>query len=115
MKISISIGSAYYDGEDWEGMVELVQAADRLGVDAAWSAEAWGMEAVSSLGYLAAKTERIGLGSGIMQITARVPTMAAMTALSLAWIVPMFLRNVALFLLVENISRWNLMIKHLKK
>ena len=84
MTISISIGSAYYDGEDWEGMVELVQAADRLGVDAAWSAEAWGMEAVSSLGYLAAKTERIGLGSGIMQITARVPTMAAMTALSLA-------------------------------
>jgi len=84
MKVSISIGSAYYDGDDWEGMVELVQAADRLGVDAAWSAEAWGMEAVSSLGYLAAKTERIGLGSGIMQITARVPTMAAMTALSLA-------------------------------
>jgi F420-dependent oxidoreductase-like protein len=84
MKVSISIGSAYYDGDDWEGMVELVQAADRLGVDAAWSAEAWGMETISSLGYLAAKTERIGLGTGIMQITARAPTMTAMTALSMA-------------------------------
>jgi len=84
MKVSISIGSAYYDGEDWEGMVELVQAADRLGVDAAWSAEAWGMETVGALGYLAGKTEQIGLGTGIMQITARAPTMAAMTALSMA-------------------------------
>jgi F420-dependent oxidoreductase-like protein len=84
MKVSISIGSAYYDGDDWEGMVELVQAADRMGVDSAWSAEAWGMDTISSLGYLAAKTERIGLGTGIMQITARAPTMTAMTALSMA-------------------------------
>ncbi len=83
MKLSISIGSAYYDGSDWEEVVEYVQAADRLGVDSAWSAEAWGMEAVSSLGYLAHATENIKLGSGIMQLSARTPAMAAMTALSL--------------------------------
>ena len=84
MKASISIGSAYYNGENWEELVELVVAADRLGVDSAWSAEAWGMESVASLGYLAARTERIRLGTGIMQISARTPAMAAMTALSLA-------------------------------
>ena len=58
MKASISIGSAYYDGEGWGDLVAFVEAADRLGVDSAWSAEAWGMEAVASLGYLAARTSR---------------------------------------------------------
>jgi F420-dependent oxidoreductase-like protein len=84
MKASISIGSAYYDGEGWEDLVAFVEAADRLGVDSAWSAEAWGMESVSSLGYLAGRTSRIRLGTGIMQVSARTPAMAAMTALSLA-------------------------------
>jgi len=86
MRISVSIGSAYYDGSNWADVVEYVRAADRLGVDTAWSAEAWGMEAVSSLGYLAAVTKNIRLGSGIMQISARTPAMTAMTALSLGQI-----------------------------
>ena len=83
MKVSISVGSAYYNGDNWEDLVEYVCAADRLGVDSVWSAEAWGMEAVASLGYLAARTERIGLGSGIMQISARTPAATAMSALAL--------------------------------
>ncbi len=86
MKISISVGSAYYDGENWDDVVAYVQAADRLGVDFVWSAEAWGMEAVTSLGYLAGVTEQIRLGTGIMQISARTPAMTALTALSLAQI-----------------------------
>lgn len=86
MKISISVGSAYYDGENWGDLVAYVQAADRLGVDSVWSAEAWGMDAVASLGYLAAKTENIKLGSGIMQISARTPATTALTALAMAQI-----------------------------
>ena len=86
MRISVSVGSAYYDGENWQDIVEYVKAADRLGADTVWSAEAWGMEAVSSLGYLAAVTENIKLGPGIMQISARTPAMTAMTALSMAQI-----------------------------
>jgi len=86
MRISVSVGSAYYDGENWPDVVAYVKAADRLGVDTVWSAEAWGMEAVSSLGYLAAVTENIRLGPGIMQISARTPAMTAMTALSMAQI-----------------------------
>lgn len=84
MRISVSVGSAYYGGENWGELVEYVQAADRLGLDTVWSAEAWGMDAVASLGYLAAKTERIRLGSGIMQISARTPAATALTALSMA-------------------------------
>lgn len=84
MKISVSVGSAYYDGESWPDVVAYVKAAERLGVDTVWSAEAWGMEAVSSLGYLAAVTDRVRLGPGIMQISARTPAMTAMTALSMS-------------------------------
>ena len=81
MKTSIMIGGATYT--DMQGMVELVQHAERVGVDYAWSAEAWGQDAVTSLAYLAGQTERIILGTGIMQISARAPSMMAMTALSL--------------------------------
>ena len=51
--------------------VELAVLADSLGLDSAWVAEAWGQDAVSVLGLLAGKTDRIGLGSGLMQIPAR--------------------------------------------
>jgi F420-dependent oxidoreductase-like protein len=63
--------------------VELAMLADRLGLDSAWVAEAWGQDAVSVLGMLAGKTERIGLGSGLMQIPARRATATAMAAASL--------------------------------
>jgi F420-dependent oxidoreductase-like protein len=64
--------------------VDYVLEAERLGVDVAWSAEAWGQDAVTPLAYLAARTSRIRLGTGIMQISARAPAMTAMTALTLA-------------------------------
>ncbi len=83
MKIAISIGSAYYNGENWEDMLEFVEAADAMGIDSVWSAEAWGMDAVVALGVLAGRTKHIQLGTGIMQISARTPASTAMTALSL--------------------------------
>ncbi len=81
MKISIGIGS--HSSRDITGAVEYVQAADRLGVDCVWSAEAWAQDAATSLAFMAAKTERIHIGTAIMQISARAPSMTAMTALSL--------------------------------
>ena len=83
MKVSIGIGSAYYNGEDWDELVAYTMAADKMGVAQAWSAEAWGMDAIVPLAYLAAKTENIQLGTGILQISSRVPSMIAMTAQSL--------------------------------
>ncbi|MFT5208450.1 MAG: F420-dependent oxidoreductase-like protein [Flavobacterium sp.] len=84
MKTAISIGSAYYNGEDWLDLVEYTCAAEKLGVNQAWSAEAWGMDAIVPLAYLAAKTDKIQLGTGILQISSRVPSMIAMTSQSLA-------------------------------
>src|SRR2546423_699400 len=55
-------------------------AAEAAGIDMVWVAEAYGFDAVSMLGYLAAKTERIGLGSGILPLGTRTPALLAMTA-----------------------------------
>ena len=86
MKVAIGFGGPASGGDPsaWERAVEFVCEAERLGVDVAWSAEAWGQDAVTPLAFLAARTTRIGLGTGIMQISARVPSMTAMTALTLA-------------------------------
>jgi F420-dependent oxidoreductase-like protein len=65
------------------GQVELAVAADRLGYDAVWVPEAYGADAVSSLATVAARTERIDIGAGVMQIPARTPAMTAMTAAAL--------------------------------
>ena len=88
VKVAISIGSAYYDGANWPDMVEFVKAADRLGVSHAWTAEAWGMETIAPLAYLAPITQNIKLGTGIMQISARTPATTAMTALTMARLSP---------------------------
>jgi F420-dependent oxidoreductase-like protein len=61
----------------------LVLEAERLGYSVVWAAEAYGSDAVTVLAYLAAKTSTIGLGSAVLQIPARTPTMTAMTAATL--------------------------------
>jgi F420-dependent oxidoreductase-like protein len=81
MQTSVSVGA--YGRTAIRELAEYVVIAERLGVNSVWSAEAWGHDAVTSLAYLAGKTERIRLGTGIMQISARVPSMTAMTALSM--------------------------------
>ncbi len=85
MKTAIGIGGPGSGRRrDFEGVVAFAVEAEKLGVDSAWSAEAWGMDAVTPLAFLAARTTRLRLGTGIMQISARVPAMTAMTALTLA-------------------------------
>ncbi len=85
MRTAIGFGGpASGKRRDWDAQVEFLREADRLGVDILWSAEAWGMDGVSTLAYLAAVTERCQLGTGILQISARAPVMTAMTALSMA-------------------------------
>src|SRR5204862_6367225 len=64
-------------------LISLAQEAERLGYATAWVAEAWGTDAVSVLGWVAAPTTRIKVGSAIMQIPARTPAATAMTAATL--------------------------------
>jgi alkanesulfonate monooxygenase SsuD/methylene tetrahydromethanopterin reductase-like flavin-dependent oxidoreductase (luciferase family) len=58
----------------------LVQRAEELGYDSVWSAETYGSNAITPPAFLAAKTNRIKLGTGIMQLAARTPANAAMSA-----------------------------------
>src|SRR5918998_4188984 len=59
---------------------DIVQEAERLGYDSVWTAEAYGSDAATILGWLAALTDRIKLGSAIFQMPARSAAMTAMTA-----------------------------------
>ena len=63
--------------------LELVREAERLGYDSVWTAEAYGSDAVTILGWLAGQTERIRLGSAVLQMPGRSPAMTAMTAATL--------------------------------
>src|SRR5215207_6944608 len=74
---------AYWPWFSFEEQVKLSRLGDEVRLDSVWISEAWGHDAVSVLGYLAAKTERIALGSALMQIPARQPTATAMAAVGL--------------------------------
>ena len=80
MRTSVQITA---DSGSWLELVDFVSGAEALGVDAVWVAEAWGSDAVSPLGYLAARTERVTLGASVLQIGARSAVMTAQTALTL--------------------------------
>jgi probable F420-dependent oxidoreductase, Rv3520c family len=81
MRIAISKRLAI---ENWSEAADYVVEAERLGVDDVWSAEAWGHDAVTPLAFLAARTTRLRLGTGIMQAGTRTPALVAMTAMSLS-------------------------------
>ena len=77
MKLGLALG---YSGAQLDIPVALVQRAEELGYDAVWTAETYGSDAVTPLAYLAGLTRRIRLGTGIMQLAARTPANAAMSA-----------------------------------
>src|SRR5215470_6312715 len=81
MRVAISLPLA---NEDWAMVSAYVVEAERLGVDFVWSAEAWGHDAVTPLAFMAARTSRTRLGTGIIQAGTRTPALVAMTAMSLA-------------------------------
>jgi F420-dependent oxidoreductase-like protein len=81
MRVAIELGPP---DAHWQSHLTYAIEAERLGVEMVWTAEAWGYDAATPLAFLAAKTSRIRLGTGIMQIGARTPAMTAMTALTLA-------------------------------
>jgi F420-dependent oxidoreductase-like protein len=64
--------------------VEFAVEAEKLGLDVCWVAEAWGADAPSPLGYLAARTGTMLLGSGVIQVGTRSPVLIAQTAMTLA-------------------------------
>jgi F420-dependent oxidoreductase-like protein len=80
----VAIGLRLEADEDWAKAADYVSEAERLGLDFVWSHESWGLDAATPLAFMAARTSRIRLGSGIMQAGTRTPALVAMTAMSLA-------------------------------
>jgi len=77
MKLGLTIG---YSGANLRLPLARILRAEELGYDSVWTAESYGSDAFSPLAYLAAVTKRIRLGSGVIQLAARTPANAAMTA-----------------------------------
>jgi len=75
--------TAGYSGATVKIPIDLIREAESLGYDSVWSAEAYGSDAATPLAWIAAQTERIKLGTAIMQMPARSPAMTAMTAMTL--------------------------------
>jgi hypothetical protein len=80
MRLGLNVG---YSGSRISLPMELVHEADRLGFHSAWTAEAYGSDAVTPAAWIAAQTKQLRVGTGIMQMPARTPAMTAMTAMTL--------------------------------
>ena len=81
LKIGLQLG--YWGAGPDPKLVNIAQEAEKLGYDAVFTAEAWGSDVFTPLAWIGAHTEKIRLGTGIAQLSARAPTAAAMAALTL--------------------------------
>ncbi|MCS6843073.1 MAG: LLM class F420-dependent oxidoreductase [Caldilineales bacterium] len=80
LRLGLNLG---YSGARIQLPLDLIREADRMGFYAVWTAESYGSDAVTPLAYIAALTERIYLGTAVMQMPARTPANTAMTAITL--------------------------------
>src|SRR6478736_3696651 len=75
--------TGYWSAGPPPGAQETVLAAEQLGFDSVWTAEAYGSDALTPLAWWGSRTSTIRLGTAIAQLSARTPTAAAMAALTL--------------------------------
>ncbi|MFM8973025.1 MAG: LLM class F420-dependent oxidoreductase [Actinomycetota bacterium] len=81
MKLGLQLG--YWGAQPNPFHVYLAQEAEQLGYDSVWTAESWGSDAFTAAAWIAAKTTKIRLCTGVVQISARTPAACAMHAITL--------------------------------
>ncbi|MFL5827721.1 MAG: LLM class F420-dependent oxidoreductase [Thermoleophilaceae bacterium] len=81
MKLGLNMG--YWAGGPPPNAIETIKEAERLGYDSLWAAEAYGSDVLTPLAWWGAQTERIRLGSAIVQMSARTPAATAMAAMTM--------------------------------
>jgi F420-dependent oxidoreductase-like protein len=81
LKLGLALG--YWAGGPPPGAAESVAEAERLGFDSMWTAEAYGSDALMPLAWWGASTDKLKLGTAIVQISARTPAATAMAAMTL--------------------------------
>ncbi|MDW5595715.1 LLM class F420-dependent oxidoreductase [Conexibacter stalactiti] len=82
-ELKLGLNTGYWAAGPPHGVVESIAAADELGLDSIWTAEAYGSDGLTPLAWWGAQTRNVKLGTGITQISARQPTMTAMSAMTL--------------------------------
>lgn len=80
MKLGLHMG--YWNKGPYQA-IEVAKEAEKLGYDSLWAGEAYGSDAITPLAWLGSHTQKIKLGTAVMQLSARTPAAAAMTALTL--------------------------------
>ncbi|HEY2159974.1 MAG TPA: LLM class F420-dependent oxidoreductase [Solirubrobacteraceae bacterium] len=81
LRLGVNVG--YWSAGPPAGAAEMIAEAEKLGYDSVWTAEAYGSDALIPLAWWGASTQRIKLGTGIVQISARTPAATAMAAMTL--------------------------------
>jgi F420-dependent oxidoreductase-like protein len=81
--LKLGFNTGYWAGGPPPGITEAIAEAERLGFDSIWAAEAYGSDCLTPLAWWGASTERLKLGSAIVQMSARQPAAAAMAAMTL--------------------------------
>jgi F420-dependent oxidoreductase-like protein len=81
--LRLGLNMGYWGGGPPANALESIREAERLGFDSIWTAEAYGSDALLPLAWWGASTERIRLGTAIVQISARTPAATAMAAMTL--------------------------------
>ena len=76
--MKLSMGISYSDG--FKQAADRVVELEKAGLDQVWIAEAYSFDAISQVGYLAAKTSRVEIGTGIVNVYSRTAALMAMTA-----------------------------------
>lgn len=80
MKLGFLLG---YSGKQIHIPMDLIKHAESMGYDSVWTAEAYGNDAVTAASWILAQTDKIKVGTAIMQMPARTPAMCAMTTMAL--------------------------------
>ncbi|MFM9082754.1 MAG: LLM class flavin-dependent oxidoreductase, partial [Actinomycetota bacterium] len=80
--MTLGYSAGYWGSGPPSGALEAIKEAERLGFDSVWTAEAYGSDALSPLAWWGSHTERIRLGTSIIQMSARTPAATAMAAMT---------------------------------
>jgi F420-dependent oxidoreductase-like protein len=81
--VKLGLNTGYWAGGPPPGVTEAIAEAERLGFDSVWTAEAYGSDCLTPLAWWGASTERIRLGTAIVQMSARQPAATAMAAMTM--------------------------------
>ena len=81
--LKLGLNTGYWAGGPPPGVEDSIAEAERLGFDSIWTAEAYGSDCLTPLAWWGAKTERIKLGTAIVQMSARQPAATAMAAMTM--------------------------------